>query len=66
MSFPAVISQKPSEIPIFRTFLAKFELFFLDFGCLPCSLKIGYFEFGLALLRHCDVIERMFVPISVC
>ena len=28
MSFPSLISQKPGEIPIFRTFLAKFSEIF--------------------------------------
>ena len=36
--FPFFISQKPGEIPIFRTFLAKFSIFAY------ISLKIGYFE----------------------
>ena len=40
MSFPSLISQKPGEIPIFRTFLAKFSILAY------ISLKIGYFELG--------------------
>ena len=41
MSFPSFISQRPCEIPIFRTFLAKVS----DFGhALYCLLKIGYFD----------------------
>ena len=39
--FPFFISQKPGEIPIFRTFLAKFSIFSI-FAYI--SLKIGYFE----------------------
>ena len=39
MLFPSLISQKPGEIPIFRTFLAKFSIS-------AYSLKIGYFGFG--------------------
>ena len=41
--FPFFISQKPGEIPIFRTFLAKFSIFSI-FAYI--SLKIGYFELG--------------------
>ena len=40
MSFPSLISQKPGEIPIFRTFLAKFSILAY------ISLKISYFELG--------------------
>ena len=38
--FPSFTSQKPDEIPIFGTFLAKFSIFghVLE--------KIGYFRFG--------------------
>ena len=40
MSFPSFISQKPGEIPIFRTYLEKFSVL----AYIP--LKIGYFELG--------------------
>ena len=38
--FPVFISEKPGEIPIFRTFLAKNNDFFLKFGLF--SLKIRF------------------------
>ena len=40
MSFPSFLSQKSDEIPIFRTFLAKFSIL------IYISLEIGYFELG--------------------
>ena len=40
MSFPSLISKKPGEIRIFRTFSAKFLILAY------ISLKIGYFELG--------------------
>ena len=40
ISFPSLISHKPSEILIFRTFLTKFSI--LSY----ISLKISYFELG--------------------
>ena len=53
------ISQYPSEISIFKTFLAKFQIFAY------ISLRISFFE-----LDHdydvTDVILGMLVPIWVC
>ena len=44
MSFPSLISQKPGEISIFRTFFGEMFIFFLILAYI--SQKRGYFEPG--------------------
>ena len=55
ISFPSFISQKPSEIPIFGTFLTKFSILAY------VSLKISCYEVHPCLWRHCDVICHIIV-----
>ena len=55
LSFPSLISKKPGEIPIFRTFLAKNTILCLYF---TVNQQFGQNQ---QLWRHCDVIRRMFV-----
>ena len=49
MSFPFFISQKPGEVPILKTFLAKFPILAY------VLLKIGYFEVWTYLRHILDV-----------
>ena len=55
MSYSSFTSQKPGEIPIFWTFLAKFSI--LTY----VLLKIGWVR--LCSWHHCDIMRWMFVLI---